>query len=742
MVFFSKEDNLDDKKSPDDKKRQDEISLEELLKKSGEKEISPSFNGDETESEDAENKETDELKNKNDESDTADKKTGSDETDIVKIPPEFPAENSNINVTENPSENISDETADKNSQNTPDTSAVLDSFNDSNISDNPDDEKIPDNSDDSNTSDSLDDSNTSDSLDDVKSKDEQAGISESKITTVDKALNVTLDESLSEELPADEKNEDKKKHKADKKPRFSFLKRLKVKKEPPEEYDFITNGPLVESQVPEGYSLVSEYWILEGRSKVLIVNKNDTRMNEYMLFEPVLSPFEYELLERLFEDMRDVLILTDEEIIEDKSVILLEKMHLLLKEYKIKPKKESKFKLEYYLKRNFLGWSKLDPLLKDPFIEDISCDGSDIPVFLYHRQFRNIKTNVTFKEENLYSLAITLAQRSGKHISVSQPMLDATLPDGSRLQLTLGKEVTSRGTSFTIRKFRESPFTPVELMEYGTFSPEELVFFWLAIENNKSLLFVGGTASGKTSSLNAVSLFIPTLSKVVSIEDTREITLYHDNWIASVTRENVAESTGSRIDMFDLLKAAMRQRPEYILVGEVRGAEAQTLFQAMNTGHTTFSTLHANDVDAAIHRLENAPLNVPRNMVQALDIVSVQALIYRGQERVRRSLEIVEIAGIDPGTGNLRVNNVFTYDPVTDAHSYNGRSSVYQKIMEVRGWTSQEMNDEVQRRLKILNALHEQEIRDYISVTRIVQTYSINPEMVMSEINNLKELLS
>ena len=135
-------------------------------------------------------------------------------------------------------------------------------------------------------------------------------------------------------------------------------------------------------------------------------------------------------------------------------------------------------------------------------------------------------------------------------------------------------------------------------------------------------------------------------------------------------------------------------------------------------------------------------LNVPRNMVQALDIVSVQALIYRGQERVRRSLEIVEIAGIDPGTGNLRVNNVFTYDPVTDAHSYNGRSSVYQKIMEVRGWTSQEMNDEVQRRLKILNALHEQEIRDYISVTRIVQTYSINPEMVMSEINNLKELLS
>ena len=220
-------------------------------------------------------------------------------------------------------------------------------------------------------------------------------------------------------------------------------------------------------------------------------------------------------------------------------------------------------------------------------------------------------------------------------------MLDATLPDGSRLQLTLGTEVTTRGTSFTIRKFREEPFSPIELMEYGTFSSDELVYFWLAIENNMSMLFIGGTASGKTTSLNAVSLFIPPSAKVVSIEDTREITLYHDNWIASVTREALTEG-GNAINMFDLLRAAMRQRPEFILVGEVRGAEAQTLFQAMNTGHTTFSTMHAGSVDAAIHRLESEPLNVPRNMVQALNIVSVQALIYRGTERVRRAQEIVE----------------------------------------------------------------------------------------------------
>ena len=338
--------------------------------------------------------------------------------------------------------------------------------------------------------------------------------------------------------------------------------------------------------------------------------------------------------------------------------------------------------------------------MKDIHIEDISCDGTGIPLFLYHRKYRNIKTNIRFEYDVLNSLAITLAQRSGKHISTGSPMLDATLPDGSRLQLTLGTEVTTRGTSFTIRKFREEPYSPIELMEYGTFSADQLVYFWLAIENNKSFIFIGGTASGKTTSLNAVSLFIPPVSKVVSIEDTREITLFHDNWIASVTRDSMTEG-GNAITMFDLLKSAMRQRPEYILVGEVRGPEAQTLFQAMNTGHTTFSTMHAGSVDAAIHRLESEPLNVPRNMVQALNIISVQGLIYRGTERVRRVQEIVEIAGIDPATGNLRVNNVFMYDPIHDRFAYTGRSQVFNDIAEKRGWTRDQLDVEINVRKKV-----------------------------------------
>jgi len=506
------------------------------------------------------------------------------------------------------------------------------------------------------------------------------------------------------------------------------------------EYDFERDGTLVTPRLTDNFELVDQYWIEKGRSLVIIALNKRTNQKEYLLFEPTLSDFEYELLERLYEDLRDVLILSSDEIKKDRKRILLEKMHSLIDDYGISLELSTLYKLQYFLIRNFIGWSRIDPLMKDPHLEDISCDGNKIPLFLYHRTYRNIKTNIAFESDVLNSLAITLAQRSGKHISTGSPMIDATLPEGSRLQLTLGTEVTTRGTFFTIRKFREEPFSPVELMEIGTFNADSLVYFWLAIENNKSLLFIGGTASGKTTSLNAVSLFIPPVAKVVSIEDTREITLYHDNWIVSVTREALSEG-GNAISMFDLLRAAMRQRPEFILVGEVRGVEAQTLFQAMNTGHTTFSTMHAGSVDAAIHRLESEPLNVPRNMVQALNIISVQALVYHGAERFRRVQEIVEIAGIDPSTGNLRVNNVFMYDPVRDLFTFTGRSQIYADIAERRGWTREKLESEIRLRKNLLEEMMKQGIRDYISVATVFHAYNIDPANVLAHLTDLRQVI-
>ncbi|MFA5330990.1 MAG: type II/IV secretion system ATPase subunit [Methanoregula sp.] len=523
-----------------------------------------------------------------------------------------------------------------------------------------------------------------------------------------------------------------------------YLKYFRILKRPhyrmPEEYSMDRAGPLVTGKLPTGYELLDQYWIEKGKSLVYIALNTKTHQTEYLLFEPALSEFEYELLERLHEDLLDVLILTNDEIKQERWKILLEKVYGLLDDYGIDLEDLTLYKLEYFLLRNFIGWSRIDPLMKDTQLEDISCDGSHIPIFLYHRRYRNIRTNISFEPEVLNSLAITLAQRSGKHISTGSPMLDATLPDGSRLQLTLGTEVTTRGTSFTIRKFREEPFSPIELLEYGTFTSDELVYFWLAIENSMSMLFIGGTASGKTTSLNAVSLFIPPTAKVVSIEDTREITLYHDNWIASVTRESLTEG-GNAINMFDLLRAAMRQRPEFILVGEVRGPEAQTLFQAMNTGHTTFSTMHAGSVDAAVHRLESEPLNVPRNMLQALNIISIQALIYRGTERVRRAQEIVEIVGIDPATGNLQVNNVFVYDPIHDKANYTGRSKIYNEIAEKRGITREQMDQEIAVRKNLLEEMKKQNIIDYISVASIFHNYHIKREDVLAASTDLRKVL-
>ncbi|MDD1663662.1 MAG: type II/IV secretion system ATPase subunit, partial [Methanomicrobiales archaeon] len=284
-----------------------------------------------------------------------------------------------------------------------------------------------------------------------------------------------------------------------------FGKRIGTFRESEKVYDPEKNGILVTPDLPPGFEVVDVYWVERGLSLICIALNQKTHQNEYILFEPPLSAFEYELLERLYEDLRDVLLLNEEEIMGQKRQILLSLAEELIAEYGVKVDLPSLFRLQYYLVRNFLGWSRIDALMKDPQIEDISCDGVNIPIFLYHRKFHNVRTNIIFDEDHLNSLAITLAQRSGKHISIGSPILDATLPDGSRLQLTFSKVVTSRGTSFSIRKFREEPFTPVELLEHGTFPVDAMVYFWLAIENNKSLLFIGGTASGKTTSLNAVS---------------------------------------------------------------------------------------------------------------------------------------------------------------------------------------------------------------------------------------------
>ncbi|MBP2031151.1 flagellar protein FlaI [Methanohalophilus levihalophilus] len=506
-------------------------------------------------------------------------------------------------------------------------------------------------------------------------------------------------------------------------------------------YDPAADGPLVEFDVPEGFTQVEWYWVDEPYVYISILEKNGLKY--YHVVEPVLSAYEKEILERTYNDLKDVLTINDMKVDFDREIILITKALTLFKRYHIPLDILSKYKILYFLRRNFLGFGRINALLMDPFIEDISCDGVDIPIYLYHMKYLNIETNISFNEEKLNSFVITLCQRSGKHISISEPLVDATLPDGSRLQATLGREITTRGSSFNIRKFRGDPITPIDLIQFGTCNLEMMVYFWMAIENGFSAIFAGGTASGKTTILNATSLFIPPLSKIVSIEDTREIMLYHDNWIAGVTRASIARTTAGEVTMYDLLRSALRQRPETIIVGEVRGKEALTLFQALSTGHTTYSTIHAGDVQTVVNRLESEPINVPHVMLQSLDILCIQKQAFVGETKVRRASSIVEFTGIDPKSGDLKINELYQWDPANDVFHRNGHSHLLKKIVQKRGWTEERLQKEFEERSRILEYMIEKNIRDYVKMSVLVKTYSTSPDIVMDSIENetLEELL-
>jgi len=385
---------------------------------------------------------------------------------------------------------------------------------------------------------------------------------------------------------------------------------------------------------------------------------------------------------------------------------------------------DSMDKIMYYITRDFIGYGTLDPLIRDKMAEDISADGPEIPLYVYHRNYGSIETNIIFDREELDALIYRLSQRSGRHISMARPLLDASLPNKDRLQLSIGSEVTTRGSTFTIRKFRETPFTPINLVEYGTFSMEMMAYFWMAVENGANILIAGGTASGKTTVLNAIAMFIPPECKIVSIEDTREINLLHQNWIPAVTRQ--VEEGGYAIEMYDLLRTALRQRPEYVLVGEVRGVEAHTLFQAMATGHITLSTIHAESATTVVKRLTKHPIDVPLMLLDSLDIIAIQRQVKLGDRPVRRCTKIIEVTGIDFEDEMLKTNELFTWRP--DEFEFTGESRVFVKIMEKLNMSEEQLVEEFSRRRRILEAMRVRGMNDFQSLNRVLLDYCNDPE--------------
>ncbi|MDY6768921.1 MAG: type II/IV secretion system ATPase subunit, partial [Candidatus Nanohaloarchaea archaeon] len=358
----------------------------------------------------------------------------------------------------------------------------------------------------------------------------------------------------------------------------------------------------------------------------------------YDIEEPSLSDREQEIFDRLRDALEKKISVplsqleTSDEVVDYLQGEVVE----VLDELGYNLAESTENKLMYYVYRNFGGLNEIEPMMHDPYIEDIGCSGLGIPVYIIHTKFGSIKTNLRFGDEDtLSNLIVKLAERANKYVSYSDPLLDGTLPDGSRVNASLTQDVTTKGPTFSIRKFQEVPFSAVDLLDLGTVSREVMAYMWMCLEYQKSALVIGGTATGKTTFLNSVVSFIPPEMKIVSIEDTRELQLPHENWIPSVTRSAAGEQQDD-ITMYELLRESFRQNPDYVVVGEVRGKEASVLFQGMASGHPSLSTMHASTPADVVSRLTTPPINLSPALVETLDMIISMTHAREWGENARR----------------------------------------------------------------------------------------------------------
>ena len=370
--------------------------------------------------------------------------------------------------------------------------------------------------------------------------------------------------------------------------------------------------------------------------------------------------------------------------------------------------------LEYMMVRDKIDVGILKPFINDKYIEDITVDGVG-PIFIEHKIFKGLKSVVGWDNtDELDNFVIKLAERTRRPITYRNPIVDATLPDGSRINIVYSTDISRKGSNFTIRKAMDDPLSILKLIEFKTCDYLMAAYIWICIENGMSLFMSGETASGKTTSLNAFTTFIPPENKIVTIEDTPELQVPHKNWVREVSKgKGKGEGEGSDVTMFDLLKAALRQRPNQILVGEIRGVEGSVAFSAMQTGHPVLSTFHASSVEKLIQRLVGDPINIPKTYVDNLNIVVIQSAVKRPTgETVRRILSISELVGFNPETQGFSFVEMFHWNPATDLFEFPGRGSSYlleNKIATMLGipeYKKAAIYQELEKRARILERLH------------------------------------
>ncbi len=459
----------------------------------------------------------------------------------------------------------------------------------------------------------------------------------------------------------------------------------------------------------------------------------------YRVIEPERSQRIDEILEKVKNILESSFDVDFQELAtEEAHEYLEEKIDHIINKYDISLSNREREIIRYYAKRDFVGLGKLQPLMNDTEVEDISCDGLDIPVYVDHRnpKFGSIKTTVEWNEaEELNSFVMKMAQRCGKSVSVANPLLDGSLPDGSRVQATLATDIARKGSNFTIRRFTEDPLTPIHMMDFETENAQIMSYLWFMIEHEKSTLISGTTGAGKTSQLNALSLFIEPEKKIVSIEDTPELRLPHDHWVPEVARSGFGSSAeeGGEVSLDNLLKESLRQRPEFIIVGEVRGEEAYILFQQMATGHTGMSTIHADSLEMLMDRLTTDPIDLSPSLIETLDVVMLIARIRRGDTYIRRIKGLYEIRDYDEKTG-LQANKVFGWDPKSDEYFQANNSMILEDIKEESTMDEEDIQQELKNRQMVLKYMQDQQIKHFEDVGDMISRYYYNPEEVLNRV--------
>jgi flagellar protein FlaI len=503
-------------------------------------------------------------------------------------------------------------------------------------------------------------------------------------------------------------------------PKQKKTKKMKLQEEVP---------PLVLfAKLPAGAQVLDTYDVSPPNSKITVASLPELGGgNSYFVEETTLSAPEKEILKKLVD-------ILSKEITPPKSGVqarthVANEARRLAKKYGLSKKitEDAWPRLEYHILRDLVGFGDIDVIMNDPMIEDLSVNGVNLPVFVWHRKYESLPTNLIFTDETaLDNLIIKLTHLSGKHISTAFPVLDAMLPGKDRLAATFRREVSPKGGSFSIRRFREEPFSIVELIEMGTLNEEIAAYFWLMIENRMTIAVIGGTGAGKTSTLNALASLVKPNMKIVTVEEIPEINLHHDNWIQLVSRESygLGAYKSGEVTLFDLVKTSLRYRPDYIVVGEIRGEEAFVLFQALATGHGGLTTIHAENLEYTVKRLTSHPMNVAKTYIPLLNVAPLVERVKLPVTRAggitfgRRVKALVEVVDFE------NYKTIAEWNPQADIFKVDLTESLHLKRIAARYSLSMEdILNEASNRAAFLRSLKNRGIKKNVDLAKQITNY-------------------